>query len=342
METINAVNYKNIIERANNKVQVTNNRGNTKYQGLPFVQNGPLNRILFFTLSMNDNNFKELGELMETISSPKVISVNFESAVNEEDEVYVELYEDLFEVVKVTLAYSLYQAKQFPKEYMEQLFNLRVLNILHQCGMDPGKAIKCHEEFERVVDSVNDYKLGNLFNIINLLEKDEYKNLMLTCYEAFSVDTRDVLSFKCSIKEFIELLGGELKLFLRFYTKSIQLNVAQKTLRGCIGITDVSPKLIPLFNIAGKVEDCFGYLNTPISTKAIDILKALPSSEINSHDKLVSAIMQNCLGLPMTEIKQIVDLIVHELVSVLIKKKEYLGNDMYEILIEQALRKYQD
>ena len=342
METINAVNYKDVIERATNKVQVTTNRGNTRFQSLPFVQNGPLSRILFFTLSMQDNDFKELSELMNTISSPKVIAVNFENVVNKEDEVYVELYEDTMEAVKITLAYLIYQAKQFPKEYMEKLFKLGVIDTLQHYKIDPGKAVMCYKELEKVVESINEYEMENLFNIINLLEKEEYKNLVLSYYEAFEVDNRDILSFKCSIKEFIELLNGDLKSYLRFYVKSIQLNIAQDTLQGCIGVTEVSPKLIPLFNIAGKVEDCFGYLNTPISTKAIDILKVLPSTEINSHDKLVSAIMQNCLGLPMTEIKQIVDLIVHELVSVLIKKKEYLGNDMYEILIEQALRKYQD
>lgn len=339
METISVCNYKDI-SNTRNRQNGGHLQGNTRFKSIPFVQNGSLNKILIFTLPMGNLDLQELGNLITSIVTPKVVSVNFEANVPVDEEVYVEIYEDINELAKISTALALYNCVKLPREFMDSVFENKIIKAINEFGGDIELARTGYNAVLDYATKVHEYELTNVFDIINLTEREECLGVVAHLRDFLLKLSQDVLSFKCSIKELVTLMHGDLGLYLRFFIKSIQLNVKQSDLTGCVGITEAPLSLIPLFNTAGIVDDCFNYLNAEPNIKIGAILEQLNVEDITSYNNLMSTIMQNCLGLPIEDTKHTVTVVVHELANVLLKKREFLGNDMYKILVEQALKKF--
>lgn len=319
-------------------LDVINNSNKDNINRLPYIQFGSHDMLYDFLPDSNkiDDNLKRI---IDDTFSPHILSVNFTQIVPSSDEVYVELYEDTCELVKALLARGITALRHFPKTYISELLNAFLnTDLIHS-----GSYVDGAEEIKYVVSeilNVKDCEVGNIFDIINMTESDKFKRIFVRVEELLEERKRDLYSFKCSRKEFIELARNEFGQYLRLFTKQIQLSVQRKDMEFCMGVSSASKEILPMFNIAGVTDNFGECIGNTLNLEVPRILQSLSEKDIRCYEKLTSGIMSHCLNEKVEVARDIMYLTIHNLCQELIKKHEFLGADMYNILIEQAIKRF--
>lgn len=303
------------------------NKNKNNINKLPYLQNTSTN-VMNLLLPFNEQPSPEIQSFLQSIKSPNICSVNLTSMVSRNDEVYVELYEDTSNLAKVSIARVVNLLRSLPSSYVHDIAsNFACINNI---------------PIEIVIDAldVKACEVSNIFDLINITESDKFREVNLKLLDHFESIKKDMYSFKCSRDELLTLTSGEFAEYLKTFTKQVQLCIPRDDIDVCVGYTNSDKILYPIFNIAGITDNFGRCLDTEISHKIPNILKYLAGRNINNYSKLTSSIMSYCLDEGAEITRDIICLVLNLLTKELMKKHEFLGGDMYNILVEQSLKRF--
>lgn len=330
MKSISVLRYKDLVM---NGAQENLNR-------LPFIQSGSL-KVLREVLPIE--GFKDnVLDIIEELNHLGTVSVNIVSeVVDRNEEVYVELYGSVDELVKTILIKDILAIRMFPAEYIKGVYQTSVLNDLKIT--DPIERESYVEVANTLCDAlleVPDYECMNIIDLVNACEKPSIKSASAFMYDIFNSYEEKAYSFVCSMQEFIGLNQGEFGEYLKVFAKSIQFKIRIEGADKCTGISYCPNKILPVFNIGGKVDSVLEVQDYALNLSGLEVIKGIDANDIDSYNKLLMAINRQCLMLNVEDMEAMQDLVIHELVEVLLNKHEYFGGDMYTILIDQAIKKF--